>query len=103
MIVNMIMMAILLLSGRRVILMVLMITIMMVTLPLPGGALAMFRNPFDDYFDGYRDGDYKNDDIFALTWQRRTAGGQGALWPTSQSSSWVRTLTSSPGDHFSSF
>ena len=48
MIVNMIMMAILLLSGRRVILMVLMITIMMVTLPLPGGALAMFRNPFDE-------------------------------------------------------
>ena len=53
----------------------------------------------DDYFDD-GDGKYDNDNDFAR--QRRTVGGQRALQPTSQSSSWVRTLTSSPGEHFSS-
>ena len=55
----------------------------------------------DDYFDD-GDGEYDNDNDFVLTRQRRTVGGQRALSPTSQSSSWVRTLTSSPGEHFSS-
>ena len=61
----------------------------------------MVRKRSDDYFDD-GDGEYDNDNDLVLTRQRRTVGGQRALWPTSQSSSWVRTLTSSPGEHFSS-